>query len=142
MQVPQTVIRFMEKHHVMSVSVCDNGVPWCATCWYVFDAERMCLIFVSDSKTRHGRSFERSNQIAGTISNNEKRISRIRGIQFEGTVLRAKGNMKKEAKRLFLQKFPLSVFIELTFWIITINTVKMTDNTLFFSSKTYWERDI
>jgi len=142
MQVPESVTKFIKKHHVMSVAVCDNGSPWSATCWYAFDKENMNLVFVSDVKTRHANSFEKNNQVAGTISNNENRISKIKGIQFEGTVLKAEGKVETEARRLFLKRFPVSIFKELTFWVILINTVKMTDNFVVFSSKTYWNRDI
>ncbi len=140
--VPEPVLRFIEKHHVMSVAVCDSETPWIATLWYAFDPVNMELVFVSDPETRHCRCFLLNNRIAGTISNQEKRISRIKGIQFEGTVVRTERETEKKARRLFLNKFPLTVLVKLTFWKITINTVKMTDNSMFFSSKTYWERKL
>lgn len=140
--LPEPVLRFIEKHHVMSVAVCDSETPWIATLWYAFDPANMELVFVSDPDTRHSRCFLLNNRIAGTISNQEKRVNRIKGIQFEGTVLRAEGKTEEKARRLFLNEFSLAVFMKLTFWIITINTVKMTDNTLIFSSKTHWERKL
>jgi uncharacterized protein len=139
--LPEEIRNFICSHHAMSIAVCNEGKPWSATCYYAFDEERLRLIFVSDVLTRHIQGILQNSSVSGTISNDERNVLLIQGIQFTG-----KGSPVDEiyipiARKLFLKKFPIAVLKKLTLWYIEIDYVKMTDNKVMFASKTHWKRN-
>ena len=139
---PHEISAFIESRHCMSISVCTAEGPWSATVFYVFDSENNRLIFASNMETRHGRIMLQNPKISGTISNDEFQIVKIQGIQFEGEVRQAKSHYKRKARLLFLRKFPFALLKKTTLWYIEPTYAKMTDNTLFFSAKIHWERNL
>jgi uncharacterized protein len=141
-EVPHEITEFIESRHCMSISVCTPEGPWSATVFYVYDRESMRLIFVSDEQTRHGIAIQKNPKISGTISNDEFNILKIQGIQFEGDAKLTDSIYTHKAKVLFLKKFPFAIVRKLTLWFVEPKHVKMTDNTLFFSAKIQWKRDL
>lgn len=139
---PDEMRDFLMKHHAMSVAVCKDDVPWSATCYYTFDPDYVRLIFVSDPQTRHMSNLLLNNRVSGTISNDERNILLIKGVQFSGRVFRAEVDYLVKAKKQFVKKFPFAFLKKLTLWFVEIDYVKMTDNSKFFSAKTHWKRNI
>jgi len=141
-EVPKEISAFIESRHCMSISVCTPDGPWSATVFYAYDTEAMRLIFVSDKQTRHGLAMLKNPKISGTISNDELDIFKIQGIQFEGEAILISNNYKRKARYVFLKRFPFAITRKLTLWYVDPMYAKMTDNTLFFSAKTQWKRNL
>ena len=78
------IIRFLKKHHVLTIATCVGNEPWCASCFYVYMEEEESLVFTTDIKTRHGREFIKNEKVAGTVALETNIIGKIRGIQFQG----------------------------------------------------------
>lgn len=138
--LPTEISSFIDSHHAMSVAVKDEAGLWCFTCFYVFDQEECSFVFVSDRKSRHGAALGIEACVSGTISNDEKNILKIKGIQFSGIAIRTKGNQKQKAMKLFIKTFPLAILSRFSFWLIIPTQIKYTDNSKFFSAKTLWHR--
>jgi uncharacterized protein YhbP (UPF0306 family) len=139
-QFPEEIRNFIRSHHAMSIAVCHEGKPWSATCYYAFDEQNLRLIFVSDVTTKHIQGIMKSSRISGTISNDERNVLLIQGIQFTGEANATDEIYTPIARNLFLKKFPIAVLKKLTLWQIEIDYVKMTDNKVLFAAKTHWKR--
>jgi len=138
--MPKQICTFIQKHHVLSVSVLHDNEVWAANCFYVFLPDKNGLVIVTDTATKHGMAFIQNNHIAGTISNNQKQIIRIKGVQFQGVVRELQGEELKKAQKLFVNKFPFAKIGAVTLWIIELYKIKMTDNSIIFSHKYLWEK--
>lgn len=137
------IISFLKKNHLMTLSVIFEASSWSANCFYVLDDENMNLIFVSEQSTKHALGFIDNPIVSGTISKSTNRISLIKGIQFLGKVEKLINLELENGRKKFLNKFPLAILNDdITFWKLGLNYIKMTDNKIFFGSKTYWQRDI
>jgi uncharacterized protein len=139
--LPKEILNFLLSYHAFSLAVIHNDRPWSATCYYAFDPENIRFIFVSDMKTQHATAMQQNNCVSGTVSNDEKNIILIQGVQFTGNVYPAEGDYARRAKKLFLRKFPVAIFKKLTLWFIEPEYVKMTDNIHVFATKTHWKRN-
>ena len=136
---PRKIIEFLELNHVVSLAlVCPNGVLWAASCFYVYDHDKVALIILSDDKSRHAKAMHFHSYIAGTISGQTKDIRKIQGIQFMATAKHLESKSDYGARRLYYKKFPLARVIPSEVWILHFEELKFTDNTLFFAEKTLW----
>jgi len=123
----------------MSLSACINDIPWSFNCFYIFDETENRIIFTSNYDTKHINIINQNNIVSGTISNNERNILKIKGIQFTGEVNKVfDPTYYKHIKQLFINKFSLLYFKKLEFWYIKLNYVKMTDNIKGFGNKKHW----
>ncbi len=138
---PEQIHNFIDKHHVMSLSVRKDSETWSASCYYAYDPEQVRLIFVSEFSTIHSQCILRNKHVSGTISNNEKNVFLIQGIQFSGRALQSDSIYRKKARKIYNKKFPFAILKNIPVWFIDLNYIKMTDNTVFFSAKSYWKRD-
>ncbi len=135
------IVNFIKKHHVLTLATQKDGQPWCAQCFYAYDREKQALIFLSDQDTRHINEIDHSNKVAASIVLETKIIYKIRGLQIEGTVCLAEGEDKREAKKIYLRRFPFAVLKNTKLWVLEMNTIKMTDNRLGFGKKLRWSRE-
>lgn len=126
------------RHHVLSIATVSERGPWCASCFYAWDEENNTLVVTTDPKTRHGAEFRSNPAVAGTIALETKRIGRIRGAQFTGTVSEPEGDDLKRARRIYLRRFPYAAIVDLHLWVIHLNHIKLTDNRLGFGKKIIW----
>lgn len=83
--------------------------------------------------------FTKNKQVAGTIHLETKIVGMIRGIQFIGEVVRP--DEAETARLIYLKRFPFAVFMDSEFWVLRIDSIKMTDNRLGFGKKIHWTRD-
>lgn len=130
----------MRKHHVLSIATVSERGPWCASCFYAWDEENITIVETTDPATRHGAEFRSNPFVAGTIALETKRVGRIRGAQFTGTISEPQGDDLARARRIYLKRFPYAILIELHLWIITPDHIKLTDNRLGFGHKEKWVR--
>jgi len=135
------IIRFLKKHHVLTVCTTVNNEPWCANCFYVYMEDSNTLVFTSDNDTRHGREFLINKEVAGTVVPETKIIGKIRGIQFRGTVSLLQGDDLEKARRAYIKRFPPAMLMDTTLWAIDLSYIKMTDNRLGFGKKLIWEKN-
>jgi len=138
--IDKRIIRFLKKHHVLTIATCSEHDPWCASCFYVYLADENVVVFTTDTKTRHGQEFLKNPSVAGTVALETKIIGKIRGVQFSGKISEPSGIMADKAKRAYIRKFPVAMLMETRLWITEIIYLKYTDNRLGFGKKLIWEK--
>lgn len=126
------------RHHLLSIATVSEKGPWCASCFYARDEENNTLVITTDPATRHGAEFRANPQVAGTIALETKRIGRIRGAQFTGTISEPTGDDLSRARTVYLKRFPYAALTEIHLWVIKLNQIKLTDNRLGFGKKIIW----
>jgi uncharacterized protein YhbP (UPF0306 family) len=131
----------MRRHHLLSIATVSDRGPWCASCFYAWDEENNTLVITTDTDTRHGAEFLMNPAVAGTIALETKRVGRIRGIQFTGTVREPADEELAGARRVYLRRFPYTALVDLHLWIIRLEHIKLTDNRLGFGYKEVWTRE-
>ncbi len=135
--VDEKIIRFLRKHHVLTVATSVNNEPWCANCFYVYLQDENALVFTTGDETRHGREFLENKLVAGTVVLETPIIGKIRGIQFQGSVSEPEGELSDKAKSAYLKRFPVAMLMETRLWVVRLTHIKMTDNRLGFGKKIY-----
>ena len=71
----------------LSLSVINDGEPWCATiCYAPLGTGRPALVFYSSARSVHSRALESSNRVAGTIFSLDGSGDVLDGLQLTGTV--------------------------------------------------------
>lgn len=137
----QRIKGFIASQRVFTLATCGPDGPWCAPCFYAFDPDGMRLVFMSAPHTRHIMDLAADGRVAGSILPDRTVIGRLRGIQFTGTVLPCDRTADPAMlQRFYVQRFPMARAMAGDCHVLTLNTVKMTDNTLGFGSKLHWER--
>ena len=131
----------LRRHHLLSIATVSEKGPWCASCFYAWDEEDNTLVITTDTDTRHGKEFLTKPNVAGTIALETRRIGRIRGIQFTGTVKEPEGEDLKRARIVYIRRFPFALIADLHLWLITPDHIKLTDNRLGFGKKIIWTRE-
>ncbi len=136
--VDTRIIKFLRKHHVLTIATTVDNEPWCASCFYVYLEEENSLVFTTDLKTRHGKEFLRNQHVAGTVVLETIIIGKIRGIQFQGTISEPSGELAAKAKKAYLRRFPVAMLMDTHLWIVKLAFIKYTDNRLGFGKKLVW----
>ena len=137
----QRIIDFIGEHHILTLAISKNNLPYCATCFYAYLKEANLFVITSDHGTRHIRDVIEGNNytVAGTIALETKIVGKIRGIQFTGTLHNPTGDELKMMKSAYLKRFPIARLMpELNLWCIDPEYIKMTDNRLGFGTKLVW----
>ena len=132
--VDTRIVRFLKKHHVLTLATSSEGAPYCCNAFYCYDAERNLLIFTSDMATRHAQQMARNPCVAASVVLETKVVGRVEGLQLCGKAARA----DEAARRAYLRRFPYAALAELTLWAIAPDFMKFTDNTLGFGKKLIW----
>jgi uncharacterized protein YhbP (UPF0306 family) len=125
------ILRFLRRHHVLSLATTSRQGSWTAHCFYAFMPDRQSLVFTTGPDTRHGREMQQNPNVSAGIVLETKVIGMIRGIQLTGT----------EARAAYFKRFPFALAMKPDLWILQVNYVKMTDNRLGFGKKLEWERE-
>ena len=134
-------IKFLRRHHVMTLATCRDNRPWCCQCFYVY-IDRLCgLAFTSDATTRHIAEALQQPHIAGSIALESKIVGILQGIQLEGTLTEPDGELLKEIKTAYMKRFPFALLMDTKLWFLELSSMKMTDNRLGFGKKLYWKRE-
>ena len=138
--IEKQITEFINEHHVLTLAVSNNNMPYCANCFYIFSDEDEMLIFTSDKETRHISDTEENKNVAGSIVLETKQVGKIQGIQFNGEIIELEGDLLKKANRKYLKKYPYAILAKTNMWGIKLNYIKMTDNRLGFGKKLIWEQ--
>jgi uncharacterized protein len=136
------IVKFIQEHHVLTLAVSRQDIPWCASCFYVYLPDINLFVFTSDHDTRHIRDFTGSSTgfVAGTIALETKITGKIRGIQFSGPMKQLTGSELKTSKKAYLDRFPIARLARLELWGVEPDTLKLTDNRLGFGTKLIWNK--
>jgi len=133
------IVRFIKKHHVLTLATCSGSNPWCANCFYVYVPDKNCFVFTSDNDTRHVKDVLKNNNVAGSIVLETKLVGKIQGIQFSGLMYIPDDQEMPEFKSAYLKRFPYAALMNTNLWAVKISYIKMTDNRLGFGKKLIWE---
>jgi uncharacterized protein YhbP (UPF0306 family) len=140
--IPKRILSFIKKHHVLTLSTAKNNVPYSCSCFYVFDEKNLRFIFTSEEKTRHAQELLENKNAAVNIFLETKIIGKIQGIQACGEVKQLRTEEAfKQARKLYLYRFPYAVFSIKDLWAFEVNYIKLTDNRLGFGKKIIWENN-
>jgi uncharacterized protein len=138
----EKINRFMQKQTCAGICCLDEkGNPYCFSCFYVFNPEKVFLYFKSSASSRHASLLNKSPYVAGTIQPDKLNTITIKGIQFEGKIVRADDFILKQAIKKYHLKFPMAIAIPGEIWIIQLENIKMTDSTIGFGKKIFWNRN-
>ncbi|MBE6195715.1 MAG: hypothetical protein E7137_01300 [Rikenellaceae bacterium] len=135
-EIPEAMVRFVRKHHVLTLATQSPEGIWCANCFYAFDPKCGELLFTSSPDTRHGREMAENPQVAASIVLETRIVGCVQGLQLTGTVRAA----DERGRRLYLKRFPYAAVADLHLWALGIEEAKLTDNTLGFGKKLLWKR--
>jgi hypothetical protein len=136
--IDKRIVKFLKKHHVLTIATTVNNEPWCANCFYVYLEEVNALVFTTDTETRHGQEFLKNPSVAGSVVLETMIIGKIRGIQFQGTVSEPSKDLAEKVKAAYLKRFPVAMLMNTHLWIVRLTYIKYTDNRLGFGKKLIW----
>ena len=133
---------FIKEQGVLTICTSNNNIPYSATCFYSFLKEKNYLVFKSSPQSKHITDGLLNNNVSGTIIADSSNIAQIKGIQFQGKFIQPTLLTLSQAKKNYTLKYPFSVVIKGGLWIVELEFVKMTDNTLGFGKKISWEKEV
>ena len=128
------IVRFIGRHHALTLATVAGEQPYCSHAFYAYDPERNLLVFAADKTTRHAEEMQANRQVALGIALESKAVGKLQGLQLCGTVREA----DEEARKTYIRRFPFAALAELTLWVVEISYMKFTDNTLGFGKKLIW----
>ena len=139
--IDQRIIKFLKKHHVLTVATSVGNEPWCASCFYSYLEDENLLVLTTDEDTRHGKEFIENNLVAGSIALETMIVGKIQGIQFQGIIYEPAGSMYDKVKLSYLKRFPVAALMDTKLWAIKLTHIKMTDNRFGFGKKLIWNAE-
>ncbi len=137
----ETIIHFLEQQNCASVCCIDEaGKPYCFSCFYAFSRIDGLIYFKSSANSHHANLLKKNSFIAGTVLPDKLNKLTIKGIQFEAIVLDTQHPLVKKRLNNYYKKHPAALAMPGDIWILQIEYIKMTDNTLGFGKKIIWNR--
>jgi uncharacterized protein YhbP (UPF0306 family) len=140
----QRIVDFIREHHVLTLAISRDNIPYCASCYYAYLKVDNRFFFTSDPETRHVKDVIAGNNycVGATIALETKIVGKIRGIQVTGTIRSLEGDEAAVARSAYLKRFPVARLMPgLHLWSLTPDFIKMTDNRLGFGKKLIWMSD-
>jgi uncharacterized protein YhbP (UPF0306 family) len=128
---------FIRRHHLLSLATMGERL-WCCSMFYAYDPQSRSFVVASDETTEHMGNVAQNPQVAGTIALETKIVGKIQGIQFTAEM----GICPDPLKGLYFEAFPYARVMNPTLWVIRLDEIKMTDNTLGFGKKIIWKREL
>lgn len=132
----------LEEHHVLSLSVSLKGQHWAAPLFYVLDAPRSRLLFVTDLETIHGRMLLETGAAAVTVSGQDSNIATLRGLQMWGRADKIPPQDIELASYVYNQAFVIPSHLKPIYWSFSPISIKATDNRKYFGYKEKWGNDL
>ncbi len=142
MNIPDNrIIKFIKKHHVLTLATSINNIPWCANCFYAFSENETMFVFTSDNDTKHVQDALINKWVAGSVVLETFVVGKIQGIQFTGTMMEAAGETLQKADKIYMKRFPFAKLMQTRLWVLNVDTIKMTDNRPGFGKKILWQKE-
>jgi uncharacterized protein len=139
-KVDEKIVKFIKKHHVLTLATCMNGQPWCANCFYAYVDDLDVFVFTSDYETRHVKESKLNSKVSGSIVLETKIVGKIQGVQFSGQMYQPENEELEKAKSAYFKRFPFAMAMKTVFWVLNVEHFKLTDNTLGFGTKLIWNK--
>lgn len=137
----ENISLFLEQQTCATICCTDEtGMPYCFSCYYVFNQASGVLYFKSSAEAFHSALLKNKPGIAGTVLPDKLNKLVIRGIQLQGEVLQQSHPMAKDAYLRYHKKHPMALAIKGEVSSIRIDSIKMTDSKLGFGKKLNWKR--
>ncbi|HTM66827.1 MAG TPA: hypothetical protein VL093_10930 [Flavipsychrobacter sp.] len=136
----QDIVQYIGEQKVATIACVDNNMPYCFNCYYSFIEEEALLIYKSSLNTHHEQLLEKNKNIAGTIIPEQIDVTTIRGIQFEGMLLNETWELTMKASSSYYLRFPFAMAVPGKLYLISLHSVKFTDNTKGFGHKQHWQK--
>ncbi|MBS0849642.1 YhbP family protein [Citrobacter sp. JGM124] len=140
MESLNTIGVWIKKQHVLTYCAGTGESLWCANAFYIYDEDEVAFYLLSEPTTRHGQLIGRRAITAGTINSQPKTVALIRGLQFRGEISLLNEEESFSPREVYNKRFPVARVLPAPMWIIRLNELKMTDNTLGFGKKLHWQR--
>lgn len=139
--VEKRILEFIDDHHVLTLAVAKDNIPYTAHCFYCYIPEKNLFVFTSDGETRHIRDVETSgnHRVSAGIALETKMVGKIRGLQLTGSLFQPEGEDLRAVRKAYLSRFPIARMTTLHLWALRPNFMKLTDNRLGFGTKLTWE---
>lgn len=134
------IIDFINECKVATVCGTEGEQPYCFNCYYSFMEQEGLLIYKSSYGTKHEKILEQSPLIAGTIIPEQIDLATLRGIQFEGELMKEGFDITMKASASYYLRFPFAMAIAGKMYVIELKKIKLTDNTRGFGHKQHWEK--
>ncbi len=112
-ELKRQILSYMESHNTMTLSTCQEDIPWAATVFYASAGLR--LYFFSAPDSRHCENLSANPRVAVTIQEDYRDWRKIKGIQLEGKVVLVDSVVEKgKAMAIYARKYPevIKVFTE------------------------------
>ena len=101
------VVAYLADHTVFNLATDGPAGLWASQVLYVHDG--VAIYFTSVAATRHGQNMEGNARVAGTVSDECRQFSEMRGIQLEGTVRKVTAlDERRRVLRAYLARFPFA----------------------------------
>ena len=132
----EKIIKFLKRHHVLTLATLSDGQPYCANAFYGYDKERNRIVFTSDLTTRHAQEMMTNSRVAASVVLETRIVGKIQGLQICGVVCSG----DDQDRLCYIKRFPYAALADLTLWAIEPDFIKLTDNTLGFGKKIIWNK--
>ena len=118
---------FIKEHNVASIACLEGDKPYCFNCFYAVIEQEFCLVFKSPFSTKHAKLLERNGNVAGTIAAEQLNPALIKGLQFEGVVVKEAMDISLKASAAYYMRYPMALAIPGKLWVVRITAAKLTD---------------
>lgn len=136
--IPVDIVNFLKGQTCANICGIDaDHLPYCFTCFYVFDEVQQCLYFKSQMNTKHAQLLEANGAGAGTILEDNLDKILVKGIQFQGLVKR-NSIFDVAASMKYHAHYPMAVAVPGDMWTVYLEQIKFTDNSKGFGHKSHW----
>ncbi|MEF2482185.1 hypothetical protein V4D09_02630 [Vibrio mimicus] len=133
--------KFLNKNKILSVCASNNEDFWSANCIFRFNEKRMSLIISTKKDTRHAKIMIVSNNVVGTMHSNSPFLFLKKGGQYKGRISLLNNDKENNAKKLYLEKYPLFKSKTHDIWEIELDEFKFTDMKFGKVTQVTWYRN-
>lgn len=134
------IVDFINECKVATICAADEQQPYCFNCYYSFLENEGLLIYKSSYGTRHEKLLEQNPLIAGTIIPEQIDLATLKGIQFEGELMKERFDSSMKASSSYYLRFPFAMAVPGKIYVAELKKIKLTDNSKGFGYKQHWEK--
>lgn len=136
----ERISKYIRKQKIMTMASSNADIPYCCVLFYSFDETKNCFYFISNPSSRHSEEIFINHFVSGTIIKSNLNVLKLQGVQFTGRCRMLEGKESEVAGEHYQSRHPVAHWSKERIWMLEIDWLKMTDNTLGFGKKIIWER--
>lgn len=140
-ELTPAIKEFITEHHILTLATSNNNIPYCCTCFYVFNKTQNYFIITSDKKTRHIQEISIQPFVSWSIALETSMVGKLQGLQFTGFIKEVDKADLRQEKYCYIKRFPIASLTELQLWRMDPDFIKFTDNRLGFGKKMIWKKE-